>query len=783
MKRSKLIPILFLFFNFNYAPAQLPLREVDTSFIKKPIIDCATDSLHQHLLATDSVYKRKNDAFETLMLHAKNDATSRASTIYRIPVVVHIMHSGESVGTGTNITDEQVRQGIATLNERFRKTPNGLGDGNGVDVALEFALAVRDESGNCTNGIVRYNMAANTSYVNNGVKFSATTGISDRSLKALSRWSPTKYYNIYIVSKIDASNCSDNSGTYVGGYANFATNHGAVDDGAVLLSCTYLDETSSTFTHELGHAFNLYHTFEGDADGTACPSGNGDFCGDTPRHIRFSADSQYDTQFNNCAYAGANSCDVGTTQNHMHNYMNYAYDRCMNEFTNDQKTRIKMATTSLRGSFLEANGNLSLSPPNTASVDFMLSSNVICVGESVKCTDKSTCSPNSFINTAWTNISFLWTFDDNINPPITSTEQNPSIRFTTAGIYKVSLLITNSHGTTLRTKDDYFVVSSHVNQSCIPATGLNEGNFGFLVSNVNFNTIDNSTSNTVNTTYTDFSCSQSTIVHAAETYPLTIKSRAGITGNYPEQVAVYVDWNDDGNYTLSEQLLSDVTPTNSSKTSSANVLIPTSAVRNKVLTLRVYGEANILSDSEINCSSVMYVPDVEDYGIYLLDPYIHPEANFSSYSKRWCNGENIFFTDSSVNSPTAYAWEFEGGTPAVSADQNPVATFKLAGNHQVTLTASNPAGSSTVTKTIYINECGSSIVYPNPTVDVLKVKLAFNLEDITVSLTDLNGKKLFNQQSTENELLHIDMTSFEKGIYILRIVNKNGVEVFKVVKM
>jgi len=56
----------------------------------------------------------------------------------------------------------------------------------------------------------------------------------------------------------------------------------------------------------------------------------------------------------------------------------------------------------------------------------------------------------------------------------------------------------------------------------------------------------------------------------------------------------------------------------------------------------------------------------------------------------------VLFLDTSSNSPTSWAWSFgDGGT---SADQNPVHTYASAGNYTVTLTATNAAGSDTISQ-------------------------------------------------------------------------------------
>ena len=50
-------------------------------------------------------------------------------------------------------------------------------------------------------------------------------------------------------------------------------------------------------------------------------------------------------------------------------------------------------------------------------------------------------------------------------------------------------------------------------------------------------------------------------------------------------------------------------------------------------------------------------------------------ADFSPSATRIKVGETVTFTDNSVGEPTSWVWEFEGGTPATSTDQNPTITF------------------------------------------------------------------------------------------------------------
>jgi PKD repeat protein len=80
-----------------------------------------------------------------------------------------------------------------------------------------------------------------------------------------------------------------------------------------------------------------------------------------------------------------------------------------------------------------------------------------------------------------------------------------------------------------------------------------------------------------------------------------------------------------------------------------------------------------------------------------------PVAEFSSDTNVVCDGSTVNFFDNSTNSPTEWEWEFVGGEPATSSEQNPEGIlYAVPGKYNVSLTVSNSLGSNSITKTDFI---------------------------------------------------------------------------------
>jgi len=87
-------------------------------------------------------------------------------------------------------------------------------------------------------------------------------------------------------------------------------------------------------------------------------------------------------------------------------------------------------------------------------------------------------------------------------------------------------------------------------------------------------------------------------------------------------------------------------------------------------------------------------------------------VNFNvSTSQNICAGTAINFNFTGANA-TEFDWNFEGGSPANSEEENPMITYDEPGVYTVVLTASNGTDEITVTKTEYIT------VFPKPVVNI-----------------------------------------------------------------
>jgi beta propeller repeat protein len=88
-------------------------------------------------------------------------------------------------------------------------------------------------------------------------------------------------------------------------------------------------------------------------------------------------------------------------------------------------------------------------------------------------------------------------------------------------------------------------------------------------------------------------------------------------------------------------------------------------------------------------------------GAHTFSVGVAPVVTFTGSPLEGLAPFTVQFTDSSTGSPTLWNWSFGDG--CVSSMKNPAHLFSVSGTYSVNLTASNPYGNGTLTKTAYIS--------------------------------------------------------------------------------
>lgn len=303
-----------------------------------------------------------------------------------IPVVVHIVHNGEALGTGANISYAQVKSQIDALNAGFSNysaTANyyqpsaglqfaGLPSGvNAVDTRIRFCLATIAPVGTVWSnaaepGVMRYN---NPSASRHEYSEPGQTALANLTQPG-GIFSPDAFMNIWVVSSIRFGppvNSGDCPG--IQGYATIAGYNGPgarLIEGVVIRSDVFGDNTISgnnfnlqplpnpaciggisnnqanqgkIAVHEVGHFLGLYHTFHECAGSNAAQCATtGDFVCDT----------------NPCDQPGVNAvCGMSDMPE---NFMYYSDDAIRNTFTAGQRSRMHAMLNTIRPALVsEAN--------------------------------------------------------------------------------------------------------------------------------------------------------------------------------------------------------------------------------------------------------------------------------------------------------------------------------------------------------------------------------------------------------------------------------------------
>lgn len=303
-----------------------------------PAKRCGTAEFENYLQQQNPLRRQQLETLERRIQQFMDQPLARQAqavdeTVYRIPVVVHVIHNNTSNFIGgsnnPNISEAQIQDQIAVLNEDYRRLPGTRGYNTSTisaDARIEFFLAQTDPQGQITTGITRH-------YYNRD-EFNV---FGDFNLvSSIAYWPSNRYLNIWVVPKLNND------------YLGFAKYPTAADtlkglsldsdektDGLLISSQVFGRVCPSiyryncfgrTATHEIGHWLGLIHPW-GDS-----------YCGD---------DYVYDTPPTESSYKGTvctdafSNCSGVRTRNLIENYMDYSPDNCMNMFTKGQIQRMR----------------------------------------------------------------------------------------------------------------------------------------------------------------------------------------------------------------------------------------------------------------------------------------------------------------------------------------------------------------------------------------------------------------------------------------------------------
>lgn len=781
--QSKLTPILFFAILFPFL-----LQAQITP-------ECGFDSAHQKKLLTDPKFKEATEKVEKLIYEKTiNMVADRdiQGTVYTIPVVVHVMYlpGDNTIGTGSNISDAQVQAGLDHLNQAFRN----IGDYAGgpyytdagiasADVEIEFCLAVRDPNGNPTTGINRIS----TDYSNLHRDDPCGSGTEDDCLKALSFWDSNDYMNVWIVNEIClTSNPEDGCG--VAGYAYYSSAHGSTYDGVVSETGYWGSSTSNSkvHIHEVGHYLNLKHTFEGGCSETDCLTG-GDLVCDTPPDNSYSAVSCAN---NNTANTCSNDATITNSpfttdvQDMYENYMDYGYQSCQNTFTPGQVTRMRTALTGVRASLLSSDGCTPAIPPTS---DFIVDASSGCPGTSLTFQD----------NSANGTSSWSWSFPG--GSPSSSTIENPTITYNNTGTYDVTLTASNGAGTgTTETKTDFITIYNTPTLQCaISASNANTSgnNYGFGIKNVALLDFSKSSGGTVadGAIYIDNVCLKSTELSPNRSYNLTVE--VGPVND--EDIRAYIDYNNDGDFNDSDELVFSVD--NQQGTVTGTINTPANPATGVLLTLRVISDYS--PNTITSCTTPQY-GQVEDYGIFFAAPLPVELMSFTARpikettQLQWQTASetsNNYFTlehstdgvhfeslaniDTKGNGSSANDYSFNHRNPATGTNHYRLTQTDLDGQSKVLGIRSVHFKSKDVVVHIHPNPIqhnALSLTYSSP-----------KQTEVMLLVLDLTGRILFKQRvNAAQGLNHFNLPvgDLSNGVYFLRTEQSQDIQTIRFTK-
>jgi subtilisin family serine protease len=375
-----------------------------------------------------------------------------------------------------------------------------------------------------------------------------------------------------------------------------------------------------------------------------------------------------------------------------------------------------------------------------------------CVNNTVSAAPVSSVSANLTNACAGTAIQFngsslggpatgyQWTFPG--GNPATSNVQNPTVTYSANGNYSVTLTTSNSFGSSTETFPNFISISNTAVQEMY-RQDFETSPTGFTVTNP-----DNGTTWVVATTAGNLSGSKSAAINYFSY--TSLNQRDGLISpvlDFSQNINIEMEFThayrrknqqssdsliikvstDGGNtYTRIWQRGENGQGTFATQSTSTTNFVPAAATdwcfdgtvgtSCFIIPLAQFdGEPNvrIMFESFNRNGNNLYLDDIVIRGICSATPPPPPAPvpNFSANNNIICAGETIAMNNTSVNADS-YQWTFPGGTPPTATSVNPSVTYNTPGSYSITLSATGPGGTETLTYQSFV------VVNPTPTAGI-----------------------------------------------------------------
>jgi PKD repeat protein len=380
----------------------------------------------------------------------------------------------------------------------------------------------------------------------------------------------------------------------------------------------------------------------------------------------------------------------------------------------------------------------------------------------------------SFINTSQNGETYLWTFEG--GTPASSTAENPTVTYDSAGVYPVTLVAINPAGSGALTQMDVVIVNSLPASNFTYITDVTTVNFFNNSQNADeylwlFGDGTNSMQENPSHTYSEGGTYEVTLISINECGADTSTQTVVLEGLAPEPViavqdstqgcapfeVTFIGTSNGGEPTSLEWIFEGGNPA-------------TSTDPNPTVT---YEEAGIY-DVTLTMQNAFGMATQEENS--LIEVQEQPEADFSVNQ---LSALEFSFVSNTSGGGLSYSWNLGDGNS--SEEINPVHTYSEEGTYTVELTVSNKCGEAMASQEVIIvldqvedeSWIGQLNLYPNPNNGVFTVEIqGVASRSIHARLFNVVGQSIEHIESefhTGYWKHTFEQAALPSGVYILEL--------------